>query len=165
MSLSSFFVVSNALRLNFFRMYDASKDKPTRHPVVLPAGGRLADVQPADACPLPERPAEINGTAKSAVCDTIENRKTETDNGSIADAERESDQEEKKMTKTLHVKGMMCAHCEKTVKGALEALPQVSAAEVSHVAGTAVVTLAEDVEDAALKAAVEAKDYEGTSVE
>ena len=69
------------------------------------------------------------------------------------------------MIKTLHVEGMSCKHCEKRVKGALEALPQVEAAEVSHVAGTAVVTLKEAVDDAVLKGAVEAADYEVTSVE
>ena len=68
------------------------------------------------------------------------------------------------MTKTLEVKGMMCQHCEARVKKALEALEQVEAAEVSHEAGTAVVTLKEDVENDVLKQAVEAQDYEVLAV-
>lgn len=68
------------------------------------------------------------------------------------------------MTKTLEVKGMMCEHCEARVKKALEALEQVEAAEVSHEAGTAVVTLKEAVEDDVLKQAVEAQDYEVLAV-
>ena len=70
-----------------------------------------------------------------------------------------SKQEGKTMTKTIHIEGMMCAHCEATVKKALEALDGVESAAVSHEAGTAVVTLRHAVDDAALKAAVEAKDY------
>ena len=68
------------------------------------------------------------------------------------------------MTKTLKVNGMMCEHCEARVKKALEALEQVEAAEVSHEAGTAVVTLKTDVADDVLKQAVEAQDYEVTEV-
>ena len=69
------------------------------------------------------------------------------------------------MTKTLHIEGMMCAHCEATVKKALEALDGVQSAAVSHEAGTAVVTLSAPVEDAALAAAVQAKDYTVTGIE
>ena len=72
--------------------------------------------------------------------------------------------EEKIMIKTLEVKGMMCEHCEARVKKALEALEQVEAAEVSHEAGTAVVTLKETVDDDVLKQAVEAQDYEVLAV-
>ena len=74
-------------------------------------------------------------------------------------------QEVKTMTKTMHIEGMMCAHCEATVKKALEALDGVASADVSHEAGTAVVTLTHAVDDAALKAAVEAKDYTVTGIE
>ena len=74
-------------------------------------------------------------------------------------------QEVKTMTKTMHSEGMMCAHCEATVKKALEALDGVASADVSHEAGTAVVTLTKAVDDAALKAAVEAKDYTVTGIE
>ena len=69
------------------------------------------------------------------------------------------------MTKTIHIEGMMCGHCEAAVKKALEALPGVEAAEVSHTAGTAVVTLSAGVEDAALTKAVEDKDYKVTGIE
>lgn len=69
------------------------------------------------------------------------------------------------MTKTIHIEGMMCAHCEATVKKALEALDGVQSAAVSHEAGTAVVTLNAPVEDAALAAAVQAKDYTVTGIE
>jgi Cu2+-exporting ATPase len=71
----------------------------------------------------------------------------------------------KKMKKTIHVEGMMCGHCEATVKKALEALPEVSEAEVSHTAGTAVVTLSAPVEDAVLKKTVEDKDYTVTAID
>ena len=68
------------------------------------------------------------------------------------------------MKKTIQIEGMMCGHCEATVKKALEALPQVDSAEVSHTAGTAVVTLNAEVEDAVLTQAVEAKDYKVTGI-
>ena len=63
------------------------------------------------------------------------------------------------MTKTMNIQGMMCGHCEARVKKALEALPQVAGAQVSHETGTAVVTLTAPVEDAVLKKAVEDQDY------
>ena len=69
------------------------------------------------------------------------------------------------MTKTIHIEGMMCAHCEATVKKALEALDGVASAAVSHEAGTAVVTLTAPVENATLQQAVEAKDYTVTGIE
>ena len=68
------------------------------------------------------------------------------------------------MKKTIKIEGMMCGHCEATVKKALEALPQVDAAEVSHTAGTAVVTLNAGVDDAVLTKAVEDKDYKVTGI-
>ncbi len=68
------------------------------------------------------------------------------------------------MTKTMKIEGMMCGHCEATVKKCLEALPQVEEAAVSHEAGTAVVTLKEEIADEVLKKTVEAKDYKVTSV-
>lgn len=68
------------------------------------------------------------------------------------------------MKKTIQIEGMMCAHCEAAVKKALEALPEVTEAEVSHTAGTAVVTLSAPVDDAVLKSTVEAKDYKVTGI-
>ena len=64
------------------------------------------------------------------------------------------------MQKTLKIKGMMCGHCEASVKKALEAIEGVSLAEVSHASGTAKVTLSSPVADEVLKQAVEARDYE-----
>ena len=69
------------------------------------------------------------------------------------------------MTKTLKIEGMMCGHCEARVKKALEALPQVESAQVSHESGTAVVALSGEITGSELKAAVEAQDYTVTAVE
>ena len=124
MSLSSFCVVSNALRLNLFQLHSAAKDKAIR-PVELPPAPAPAPV----ACPI------VNQTEVTA------------------------------MKKTIKIEGMMCGHCEATVKKALEALPQVDAAQVSHTAGTAVVTLNAGVADDVLTQAVEAKDYKVTGIE
>ncbi len=68
------------------------------------------------------------------------------------------------MTKTMNIEGMMCGHCEARVKKTLEAVSGVEAAEVSHEAGTAVVTLTEEVADDVLKSAVEEQDYKVTSI-
>ena len=116
MSLSSFCVVSNALRLNLCKIYDAHKDKKR-------AG---------------------NSQIQSKIV---------------------YNEEETTMTKTMKINGMMCGHCEATVKKALESLDQVTEAAVSHEAGTAVVTLSADIADDVLKQTVEAKDYEVTSIE
>lgn len=113
MSLSSFCVVSNALRLNLFKMYDASKDKKLK--------------------------------AKKE--------------------KKRSKKEDKTMKKIMHIEGMMCGHCEAAVKKALEALPQVDEAVVSHEAGTAELTLNAKITDDVLKKTVEDKDYTVTSVE
>ena len=117
MSLSSFCVVTNALRLNLFKLHDPKHDRPARR-----------------------RAAK----AKNQIS--------------------ESEKETSDMKKTMEIKGMMCAHCEARVKKALEAVPGVAAAEVSHTAGTAVVTLTAPVEDAVLKQAVEAQDYTVTAI-
>lgn len=126
MSLSSFCVVSNALRLNFCRLHDASRDKKIKSAIIK---------------------------------DTIMN----TD--SQEESEMESGKEGTTMTKTMKIEGMMCGHCEATVKKTLEAIEGVEAAEVSHENGTAVVTLAAEVADEVLKKAVEDKDYKVTGIE
>ena len=108
MSLSSFCVVSNALRLNWFKMYDAGRDKKIK----------------------------------------VKKKKEETT-----------------MTKTMKIEGMMCGHCEARVKKVLEALPEVDAAEVSHEAGTAVVTLNAEISDEVLKKTVEDQDYKVLGIE
>ena len=116
MSLSSFCVVTNALRLNLCRVYDPKHD-----------------------------------------------RKAKPDRKDKADKSNES--EEKSMTKTMNIEGMMCCHCEARVKKALEALDAVSEAAVSHESGTAVVTLSSDISDEKLKETVEAEDYKVTSIQ
>ena len=126
MSLSSFCVVSNALRLNFCRLHDASRDKKIKSAIIK---------------------------------DTIMN----TD--SQEESEMESGKEGTTMTKTMKIEGMMCGHCEARVKKVLEALAEVDSAEVSHEAGTAVVTLNSDVQDEVLKKTVEDQDYKVTSIQ
>jgi Cu2+-exporting ATPase len=116
MSLSSFCVVTNALRLNLCKIHDAGRDKRVRPAAVHP----------------------------------VENQPEQNENKNM---------EEMKMTKTMKIEGMMCGHCEARVKKALEGLAQVDEAVVSHEAGTAVVTLNAEVDNAVLKKAVEDQDY------
>ncbi len=137
MSLSSFFVVSNALRLNLFRMHDPSKDKALKNPVTVGPSGRLLEADTKE------------NAGVSGISDTMKSDKKEN---------------ETMASKTINIEGMMCKHCEKTVKGALEALDGVAEAVVSHEAGTAVVTLTGDVSDDTLKKAVEDKDYTVTGI-
>ncbi len=144
MSMSSFCVVSNALRLNLFRLYDASKDRKGKHPVVLNADGKLlsaGSLKTADQACGPVN-CRIGGGQEK------EQYKTDKQKGTVNE-----------MTKTMKIEGMMCMHCEATVRKALEALDQVQEAQVSHEAGTAVVTLSGEVSDDVLKKAVEDKDY------
>ena len=116
MSLSSFCVVTNALRLNLCRVYDHKHDRKA----------------------TPDRKNKTN---------------------------KPNESEEKSMTKTMNIEGMMCGHCEARVKKALEALDAVSEAAVSHESGTAVVTLSSDISDEKLKETVEAEDYKVTSIQ
>ncbi len=125
MSLSSFCVVSNALRLNLFDLHSTRHDRAPKNAASLPA----ALTQPAEV------------------------------------EHKESTKEDDSMKKTLKVEGMMCGHCEARVKKALEALPEVTEAVVSHEAGTAVVTLSADVADDVLKKAVEDQDYKVTGIQ
>ena len=125
MSLSSFCVVSNALRLNLLKIHDASKDRRQ---------GKYSHAL--------------------SLCTTKNNNQKNT-----CSDEQDKNKEDNTMKKTIKIEGMMCGHCEAHVKKALEALPQVECADVSHVSGTAVVTLRSDVADAILKQAVEAADY------
>ena len=134
MSLSSFCVVSNALRLNLFDLHSTKHDRPLRARSSSPAESAMVP---------PPTPAENNAENPSASVN----------------------QEDNSMKKTLHIEGMMCGHCEARVKKALEALPEVSEAVVSHEAGTAIVTLTAAVDNDTLKRAVEDQDYEVTSVE
>ena len=130
MSLSSFCVVSNALRLNLFDLHSAKHDRKPKS-AALPAA--------------PVQPAAAENTAEPVSAPVVK--------------------EDNAMKKTLHVEGMMCGHCEARVKKALEALPAVDEAVVSHEAGTAIVTLNAEVSDADLKKAVEDQDYKVTGIE
>ena len=132
MSLSSVFVVTNALRLNLFRLYNTSHDKARRF----------------DSRQLKEDIRQL--CINEFVPD--DNKKINTES------------EDNNMKKTMKIEGMMCAHCEAAVKKALEALDGVESAEVSHTDGCAVVNLSGEVSDAALKKAVEDKDYTVISV-
>ena len=128
MSLSSFCVVTNALRLNAFDMRSADKDVKLKNPVQTDADGKL----------LSEYTKEREAAERS--------RKEAT------------------MTKTMKIEGMMCEHCEATVKKVLEKIDGVASADVSHKEGTAVVTLSADVADEKLKEAVEDRDYKVVSI-
>ena len=130
MSLSSFCVVSNALRLNLFDLHSTKHDRKPKS-AALPAA--------------PVQPAAAENTAEPVSAPVVK--------------------EDNAMKKTLHVEGMMCCHCEARVKKALEALPAVDEAVVSHEAGTAIVTLNAEVSDADLKKAVEDQDYKVTGIE
>lgn len=130
MSLSSFCVVSNALRLNLFDLHSTKHDRKPKS-AALPAA--------------PVQPAAAENTAEPVSAPVVK--------------------EDNTMKKTLHVEGMMCCHCEARVKTALEALPAVDEAVVSHEAGTAIVTLNAEVSDADLKKAVEDQDYKVTGIE
>lgn len=134
MSLSSFCVVTNALRLNLFQLYDARKDKKhaAKHSKMTD-GGR--------------NDSSGNDTAGSEVL-----------------PENKKEKETETMEKTMEIKGMMCGHCEARVKKALEAVAGVEEAAVSHEKGTAVVKLSTEVADDVLKQAVEAQDYEVTAI-
>ena len=129
MSLSSFCVVSNALRLNLFDLHSTRHDHKTASPAAAPVQSAAENNKKSDA-EAPEVKTEDNP-----------------------------------MKKTLKVEGMMCGHCEARVKKALEALPEVDEAVVSHEAGTAIVTLNAEVSDDVLKNAVEAQDYKVTGIQ
>lgn len=93
---------------------------------------------------------------------TLQNKKLINSNQPVIEKENGKD---KKMKKTMKIEGMMCCHCEATVKKALEALDGVTSAEVSHENGTAVLELSRDVSDDLLKKTVEEKDYKVTGME
>ena len=194
MSLSSFTVCMNALRLNLFRMHDASKDRPLKHRAA------AEEAQPEEekgAVPLMTETAVIGGM----MCEHCENRiqkalgsldgvvsvKADHTKGTavmqvtklVSEAEvkkaveeqdyqfvrlEENKEENRTMKKVLNVEGMMCEHCEATVKKALESVDGVVSAKADRNAKTAVVELSKDVDDAVLKKAVEDKDYKVTGV-
>lgn len=136
MSLSSFCVVTNALRLNLVSVYDARKDRPKRKRES--ASGNWANAQKDDSTAVQAgREADIPADGQNY----------------------KQNMEGTKMEKTMSIEGMMCGHCEARVKKCLEALAQVEEATVSHEAGTAIVKLNAPVDDEVLKTAVEEQDY------
>ena len=159
MSLSSFCVVTNALRLNLFKMHDASKDHPMRKRAEKAAnkGGEKAENAGAVRVGA-EDTRSIGQTANGNETVSKEMQKSENQKNNI-------NMEEITMTKTMNIEGMMCGHCEARVKKALEALAGVESAEVSHEKGTAVVSMSADVADDTLKEAVEAQDYKVDSIQ
>ena len=159
MSLSSFCVVTNALRLNLFKMHDASKDHPMRKRAEKAAnkGGEKAENAGAVRVGA-EDTRSIGQTANGNETVSKEMQKSENQKNNI-------NMEGITMTKTMNIEGMMCGHCEARVKKALEALAGVESAEVSHEKGTAIVSMSADVADDTLKEAVEAQDYKVDSIQ
>ena len=143
MSLSSFCVVSNALRLNLIKIYDTKHDKAKHKNKTKPStDNEQSEQQPSEG---------IGNTGKTQELPV-----------EIVEV---SNKEEKKMKKRMTIEGMMCEHCEARVKKVLEALDGVQGAIVSHEAGTAIVSLTKDVENEVLKDAVESQDYKVISIQ
>ncbi len=152
MSLSSFFVVTNALRLNFFHMQGEDG-----HPL---QGEQATDREAAPAQGTVPDQGVAQVQAISPKQDAAPEQTTEPDAGTAPKQTIFHHQEEKTMTtKTMKIEGMMCGHCEARVKKALEALPGVESAEVSHEKGEALVHLSGEESEEALKKAVEEQDY------
>ncbi len=159
MSLSSFCVVTNALRLNLFKMHDASKDHPMRKKAEKAANKGGEKAENAGAVRMgAEDTRSIGQTANENETVSKEMQKSENQKNNI-------NMEGITMIKTMNIEGMMCGHCEARVKKALEALAGVESAEVSHEKGTAVVSMSADVADDTLKEAVEAQDYKVDSIQ
>ena len=159
MSLSSFCVVTNALRLNLFKMHDASKDHPMRKRAEKAANKGGEKAENAGAVRMgAEDTRSIGQTANGNETVSKEMQKSENPKNNI-------NMEGITMTKTMNIEGMMCGHCEARVKKALEVLAGVESAEVSHEKGTAVVNMSADVADDTLKEAVEAQDYKVDSIQ
>lgn len=159
MSLSSFCVVTNALRLNLFKMHDASKDHPMRKRAEKAANKGGEKAENAGAVRMgAEDTRSIGQTANGNETAAKEMQKSENQKNNI-------NMEGITMTKTMNIEGMMCGHCEARVKKALEALAGVESAEVSHEKGTAIVSMSADVADDTLKEAVEAQDYKVDSIQ
>ncbi|MBO7702951.1 MAG: HAD-IC family P-type ATPase, partial [Solobacterium sp.] len=190
MSLSSFTVCMNALRLNLFDLHSSARDKPLKK--------RALPESPVHEEPEAKEPERIELQVSGMMCGhceaAVENAlksmegvtnvhadqksgtviveaETPVDRTILEEAVREAgyeikeEKEKTTMEKVLHVEGMMCAHCEANVKKALEAIEGVESAIADHEAGTAKVTLTKDVANEVLKEAVEAKDYKVTGIE
>jgi Cu2+-exporting ATPase len=213
MSLSSFTVCMNALRLNLFRLYDPSHDRPLRkapqepeHIPQAPSPACEGEPSAAETCACPvsepqkasEAPQRLTVRIGGMMCPHCEKRIQKALEGlegveraqasfeaglaeltvsqsvpeeAIQAAVEGQDYEyigierSQTMKETVKIEGMMCQHCAASVKKALEALEGVESAEVSHEAGTAVLTLSREIDDAAVKKAVEDKDYTFAGIE
>lgn len=168
MSLSSFFVVSNALRLNMFKLRDASHDRPLKKQVRPGADGRLlaSGAHASAKTSASDEAKEADKTARQAYKAGEADRMHTSENAAAGSGnDNNINKEDNNMKKTINIEGMMCHHCEMAVQKALESLDNVSKAEVSHEKGTAVVELSGDVADDVLKKAVEDKDYTVKSIE
>ena len=206
MSLSSFCVVTNALRLNLFKLHDASKDKPLKvkasagEPIVVPSAEPVAE---ACGCPLEHAErrtlhvegmmcghcegrvkkclesmggvefAEVSHTTGTAVVTLSKDVDNETMKEAVEkegykvtsiEGSKIKSKENKTMTKTIMIKGLMCPMCEKHTVEALEALDGVEKAVASHTENNAVVTLSKDVDNEALTKAVVDAGYEVVSI-
>ena len=191
MSLSSFTVCMNALRLNLFRVHDSSKDRPLKKKA-------LPDTEPEQTEPEEETITEVYNIG-GMMCEHCEARiqkaigamdgvisvkadhtagtaavvtKKALDSKAVEKAVTDQDYEyigkqgeEKTMKETVRIEGMMCPHCEASVKKALEAIDGIESAEVSHEKGTAEITLSKEVSADVIQQAVEARDYKFISVE
>jgi Cu2+-exporting ATPase len=191
MSLSSFTVCMNALRLNLFKVHDSSKDRPLRKKA-------LPETEPVQAEPEEETITEVyniggmmcehceariqkaigaldgvisvkadhpSGTATVITAKELDPKDVEK---AVTDQDYEyigKQGEEKTMKETVRIEGMMCPHCEASVKKALEAIDGIESAEVSHEKGTAEITLSKEVAADVIQQAIEAKDYKFVSIE
>ena len=195
MSLSSFTVCMNALRLNLFNVHDDSHDKPLKKRA-LPAEEKT--VPAVEEAPAAEERTETllvegmmcehcEARVKKALekIDGIIEAKADHQKGTVmirtdrdidSDLIREAIEDEdytyigkegenREMTKTVKIEGMMCEHCEASVKKALLKIDGIESAEVSHTAGTAVITLSKDVDEAVIKEAIEDRDYKYLGIE
>lgn len=136
MSLSSFCVVTNALRLNLVKIYDTARDEAYKK----------------------------KAARKGLIVKTTDNTDNSPVNNITSQDINNKRKEDNKMTKTMNIEGMMCGHCEARVKKALESVDGVSGAVVSHEKNEAVVTLAKEVDDEVLKKAVEEQDYKVVAI-
>lgn len=155
MSLSSFCVVTNALRLNLFKVHDAGKDRKAKHPVgKINSGSTIQSTEEVHA--KAEPPESVSDQTCSTANQGISGAQPDKQDYTINTAG---------LKKTLRIEGMMCGHCEARVKKALESVPGVAEASANHEAGTAIVLLNQKVPDELLKKAVEEQDYEVLSIQ
>ncbi len=151
MSLSSFCVVTNALRLNLADIHSTKRDG--RHKRAKTSKEEVLQMKEGEEA----QEAEEGKTAEKETDGEVETKKRNM-------GKPDKEMEETKMEKTMKIEGMMCGHCEARVKKCLEALPQVTEAVVSHESGSAVVKLNGEIADEALQKAVEEQDYKVLSI-